>query len=114
MTKLRQLLLVLLCGAILVLNTNTHAQPLLGPSVPVQGQLISRVQGPVPGVTVSLVHRIFGRSAPAFTDVYGRFGWSAIPISPEPYFLEVYWGQNLIYRQPVQVGTPLALPPIVL
>jgi len=114
MKRLRQLLLILLFGAVLVLSTSTYAQQWLGPSVPVQGQIISRAQGPIPGVTVSLVHRIFGRSAPAFTDMYGRFGWGAIPISPEQYFLEVYWGQNLIYRQPIQVEAPLVLPTITL
>lgn len=114
MTKLRQFILALLCGAVLVLNTSANAQPLLGPSVPVQGQLISRLHGPVPGVTVFLVHSVLGRSAPTFTDAYGRFGWGAIPIRPEPYFLEVYWGPNLIYRQPILVSTPIALPPIVL
>jgi hypothetical protein len=60
---------------------------------------------------VSLIHPALGRSAPAFTDPIGRFGWTAIPLRPEPYFLEVYWGKKLIYRQPVQVRGPLILPP---
>ena len=86
------------------------------PSVPVQGQVQSRkVNGPAPGLKIYLVHRSLGRSAPSFTDAYGRFGWTAIPIRrDEPYYLEIFWGQNLIYRQPLTVTAPLALPTIYL
>lgn len=72
---------------------------------PVTGQVISRGMV-VPGVTVSLIHPVLGRSAPSFTDAYGRFGWNAIPIRPEPYYVEVYWGPNLVYRNIVYVGSP--------
>jgi hypothetical protein len=114
MRSRRHLLLTLLCGIVLALSTSTRAQPGFFPTVPVQGQLVSRAQGPVPGVTAFLVHPVLGRSGPSFSDVYGRFGWGAIPVRPEPYFLEIYWGQNLIYRQPIQVSAPVLLPPIVL
>ncbi|NML42670.1 carboxypeptidase regulatory-like domain-containing protein [Ramlibacter sp. G-1-2-2] len=82
--------------------------------VPVQGQLLSRNRGPVPGVTVVLVHSVLGRSTAATTDAYGRFGWNAIPVRPEPYFLEMYWGQKLIFRDQVLVREPVVLQPIVL
>jgi hypothetical protein len=114
MTKLKHFIWAVVCGAALLLHANAGAQPMFGPSVPVQGQVISRAQGPVPGVTAFLIHPILGRSAPTFTDAGGRFGWAAIPIRAEPYFLEVYWGPNLIYREPVQVMRPMQLPPIVL
>jgi hypothetical protein len=96
-------------------GTKGHAQP-LGPMVPVQGQVSSRsLNGPAPGLTVTLVHEVLGRSAPSFTDANGRFGWIAIPVSAQrPYFLEVYWGQNLIYRQPIWVRSPTMLPTITL
>lgn len=82
--------------------------------VPVQGQVFSG-GGPVPGVTVFLVHPILGRSAPSQTDIYGRFGWSAIPLRQEPYYVEIYWGQQIVYRQMVGVGAPYTqLPPIML
>lgn len=114
MNSLKNLIRILFFCVAMGTYTVACAQPSFGPSVPFQGQLISRAQGPIPGVNVSLVHPVLGRSAPSFTDSYGRFGWSAIPIRPEPYYLEVYWGQNLIYRQPIQVGSPIMLPPIYL
>lgn len=85
-----------------------------GNMVPVHGQLVSRNRGPVPGVTASLVHNRLGRSAPSVSDAYGRFGWSAIPVRPEPYYLEFYWGQKLIYRNALMVSGPVLLQPIVL
>lgn len=83
-------------------------------NVPVRGQLLSRNRGPVPGVTVTLVHHMLGRSTPALTDANGRFGWDAIPVRPEPYYLEMYWGQRLIYRDEVLIQGPVVLQPIVL
>lgn len=78
--------------------------------VPIRGIVIdSRTQRPVPGLTVSLVHPRLGRSVPAFTDSYGQFFFRAIPIHPEPYYLEVYWGRDLIYRKTVAVQGPLDL-----
>lgn len=80
---------------------------------PVQGQILDgRTNSPAPGLMVSLVHPVLGRSAPTFTNGYGQFGWNAIPLRPEPYYLEVYWGPNVIFRQPLQVYGPVLLPPI--
>jgi hypothetical protein len=84
------------------------------PMVPVHGQLLSRSSGPVPGCTSYLVHERLGRSTPSRTDNYGHFGWTAIPVRPEPYYLEMYWGNKLIYRNQVLVNGPLVLQPIVL
>lgn len=83
-------------------------------TVPVHGQLLSRSSGPVPGCTSYLVHERLGRSTASRTDNYGRFGWTAIPVRPEPYYLELYWGSKLIYRNQVLVQAPLVLQPIVL
>ena len=83
------------------------------PVAPVEGVLIDgRTGTPAPGLLVSLIHPVLGRSAPSFTDPYGRYGWFAIPMRPEPYYLEVYWGPNLIFRQQLRVGGPVRLPPI--
>jgi hypothetical protein len=98
----------------LISAPQSQAQVPFGGFAPVQGQLISRNQGPVPGVTVFLLHPVLGRSAPSVTDGYGRFGWSAIPIRREQFFLEIYWGERLIYRQPLMVVQPVFLPPIYL
>ena len=103
-------LLLLAAGAFALPGTRAQGQV----TVPVNGQLLSRNRGPVPGVSVSLVHQKLGRSAPSRTDSYGRFGWTAIPVRPEPYYLEMYWGSNLIYRNQLLVQGPLVLPPIVL
>jgi len=52
-----------------------------GPVVPVQGVLLDgRTDWPAPGLRVSLIHQVLGRSAPSFSDASGHFGWSAIPI----------------------------------
>jgi hypothetical protein len=106
----RQFLIVVSGGLVSLAVSTACAQPA---TVPVQGQVLSRSSGgPVPGVSVVLVHQQLGRSALSYTNNLGHFGWSAIPIRPEPYFLEIYWGQQLIYRQPVTVKSPTTLPPI--
>ena len=112
MMRRRSLLLLLLAGEAVLGSGMARAQS-TGAGVPVQGHVLSRSSGgPVPGVSVVLVHQRLGRSAMSYTDADGRFGWSAIPLQSEPYFLEIYWGQQLIYRQPVAVRSPITLPPI--
>ena len=114
MNARRLLLIAFAINVLSAVSPKSYAQP-FGPTVPVQGQVFSRsVNGPAPGLTVFLVHKVIGRSAPSFTDANGRFGWIAIPVSVQPYFLELYWGQNLIYRQPIQVTSPTTLPTIIL
>ena len=81
----------------------------------VQGQVMSRKLGaPVPGLRAVLVHPVLGRSAASFTNAQGHFGWSGIAVRPEPYQLELYWGQNLVYRQPNTVSGQTLIPVITL
>jgi hypothetical protein len=82
----------------------------------VQGVILKAPkQEPIPGLTVSLVHPILGRSAPSFTNNFGQFIISSVPPRQEPYYLEIYWGQRLVYRTAVQIkGGPLRLTPIIL
>ncbi len=110
MTRYRRpLALLILILSVELMPSVVNAQGM----VAVTGQLIDgRSDRPAPGLVVSLVHPILGRSAPSFSNGFGQFGWSAIPVRPEPYFLEVYWNQNLIYRQPVRVLAPIRIPPI--
>lgn len=76
----------------------------------VQGSLCSQQNGsPAPGLLVSLVHQYLGRSSPSYTDQYGNFQLLNIPTRPEPYLLEVYWGQQLVYRNQVYVRGPVNL-----
>ena len=106
-------LFVALIFAVLACSANAQSHP--GPTAPVQGTLVARSNStPAPGLTVFLIHPVLGRSAPSYSDAYGRFGWRAIPVRPEPYYIEVYWGKNLIFRQSVRVAGPLAMPPIFL
>lgn len=92
-------------------SSTVHAQALF----PVQGLLVDhRTNTPAPGLMVSLIHPQFGRSAPSYSNASGGFGWSMIQASAQPYMIEVYWGNNLIYRQPVTVNGPMSLGTIVL
>ncbi len=115
MSQRHRRLAVVLGWLFIALTSLADAQIYPGTMVPVQGTLIARRTGtPAPGLMVSLIHPVLGRSAPSFSDAYGHFGWMAIPARPEPYYIEVYWGQNLIYRQPVRIAGPIVIPSILL
>ena len=82
-----------------------------GPVAPVEGVVLDDRTGQgAPGLTVSLIHPQLGRSAPSLTDANGRFEWAAIPVQPDPYYLEIYWDKRLLYRQQVLVQGPVRLP----
>lgn len=73
----------------------------------VQG-IVTNAQGqPLPGITVSLFHPAFGRSYPAYTDGWGRYAIYNVPPHPAPYYIEAYWGYDLVYRSQVQIRGPL-------
>jgi hypothetical protein len=112
-TRVASLILVLLVAIGMPMRSGL-AQFMAG-QFPVQGQLMDRrTNMPAPGLMVSLIHPQFGRSVPSYSNTYGGFGWTTIPASPQPYMIEVYWGTNLIYRQPLLVNGPLTLGPIFL
>ena len=91
------------------LSVEANAQ--FGTSTVVQGAFCSAQNGsPAPGLMVSLVHPQLGRSAPAYTNEYGYFQMFNIPLNNYPYYLEVYWGNRLIFRTQIQVLGPLNLP----
>lgn len=73
----------------------------------VWGTITNASGHPVPGVTVSLFHPAFGRSYPSMTDLWGRYVHDNVPIHPAPYFIEVYWGPQLIYRGQIQLRAPM-------
>jgi hypothetical protein len=106
--KRLQLLLFLLS---ILLQFTLIPLPAAAQAGSVQGGFCSQAQGnsPAPGLLVSLVHPQFGRSAPVFTDNYGNFFMANIPMSPVPYYIEVYWGSNLIYRSMILVGGQVQL-----
>lgn len=82
----------------------------------VSGQLFAGSNfKPAPGLRVSLAHPKLGRSASASSDEFGRFTLIGIPIDRDPYFIEVYWGNELVYRETIYVTeSELLLPPIYL
>jgi hypothetical protein len=81
--------------------------------VSIEGTIIDGRSGsPVPGLTVSLIHQVLGRSKTAITNSFGQFMLVGIPIRQEPYYLEVYWGTRLTYRSKLDVQRPMKLPPI--
>lgn len=81
----------------------------------VWGTVVNGMNIPIPGLTVSLVHPTVGRSYPSFTDPFGRFVFYNVPAVPGPYYLEIYWGQQLLYRSTLFMNAPrVQVPPIVL
>jgi hypothetical protein len=78
----------------------------------VQGSVVSAAGAPIPGLTASLAHPIVGRSSPSITSRDGIYVFFNVPIRQDPYYLEIYWGQTLMYRQPIHVLGALTLPPI--
>lgn len=77
----------------------------------IQGNICSKAQNgaPIPGLLVSLAHQSLGRSVPAYTDNQGNFLMDNVPKNNIPYYLEVYWGQRLIYRSTVTILGPVRL-----
>jgi hypothetical protein len=75
----------------------------------VSGVVSSSQRGPLAGVTIYLVNPVGGRSAPSFSDSNGKYIFVNVPEQTQPYFIEAYWGSQLLYRTqlPPYQGTPL-------
>ena len=82
---------------ILLIPVHLEAQG-YAPLPPVGGIVFSQRTGPLPGVTVSLVHPVVGRSNPSVSNMQGVYYFSNVPPQPQPYYIEAYWGTTLIYR----------------
>lgn len=81
----------------------------------VSGEIRTRSNQPIPGLTVSLVHPVVGRiPSTSITNAAGRFFIDNVPQRSDPYYLEIYWGKTLRFRNTVIVNGPVNLPPIVL
>jgi hypothetical protein len=70
---------------------------------PIQGTVFSNSRGPISGVTVSLVHPTLGRTTPAFTQAGGYYFFTNVPPG-QTYYIEAYWGNQLLYRGTVNYG----------
>ena len=75
--------------------------PMYAQRPPIFGQVISLQRGLIAGVTVSLVHPVAGRSQPATSGQNGFYSFGNVPPQATPYFLEAYWGNQLLFRQQV-------------
>jgi hypothetical protein len=98
MTRRGFLLLFALGAVVLVSGSRAQLPPGSGP--PVWGYVLRQGQifRPVGGVTVSLVHPVLGRSAPAYSAPNGYFYFANVPPRNDPYYIEAYWGTELLYR----------------
>ncbi len=103
--------LAVLCLALAGLGWHTTSAQL----AMVEGGIYSKANAPIPGLTVSLVHPVVGRSSPCMTNAQGWYVFHNVPARPEPYYFEVYWGTRLLYRNTYLVQGPrVLLPKIVL
>lgn len=68
------------------------------------GIVVNQLNYPIPGLTVSLVHPSIGRSYPSITDNLGRFLFSNVPLRNDPYYIEIYWGSTLMYRNTIVIN----------
>lgn len=74
------------------------------PPPPISGFVRSAQFGPVAGATVSLVHPVIGRSSPVFTGPTGGYFFANVPPQMQPYYIEAYWGNQLLYRGVLNYG----------
>ena len=110
-----------LCIVILAL-TAVFSQSACADSVLITGAIFNRAGKPLPGCTV-FVFSGNDRTPPSITETSGTF---EIELSVEgnspSYFLEIYWGSQLMYRKPLPFNGPLLgaqngvlkIPPITL
>ena len=92
----------------------TSAQLQANAQAVVEGQLISmKTNYPAPGLTVVLLHQNLGRSIPVVSNGNGYFIFYNIPLMQTPYYMEIYWGNQLIHRTTVFINNyRISLPPL--
>jgi hypothetical protein len=77
-----------------------------------KGQVINKQNRPIPGLTISIVNTTAGRSTPSITDAGGNFLISNIPLVNQKFYLEIYWGKDLIYRNLISIVKDTVMPVI--
>ncbi len=85
----------------LCLSAILPAAPVEAQTLDLEGRVTNGSSRPVAGLTVFLVHPAEGRSFPRITDANGRYAFQNVPLVGDEYYLEVYWGDELMYRAPV-------------
>jgi hypothetical protein len=71
------------------------------------GAVVDRQGHPAPGLSVSLLGKK-GETNTVTTDKSGRFVFANVKLG-SVYYVEVYWGRDLMYRQPVTLTRALNL-----
>lgn len=71
-------------------------------SVVIKGSIFNRAGTPLPGCTVFIISGSY-KTPPVISETSGTFEieLSLQTGSPSSYFLEIYWGQELMYRKPL-------------
>jgi len=77
-----------------------------------RGFIVNESGTPIPGLTVSIARPDF-RSQPSITDSSGHYFFANVP-SPGNWYLEVYWGKDLVYRKDTVIKGDSTEPPIKL
>ena len=110
-----------LCFMILAL-TAVFSQSACAGSVVITGAIFNRAGTPLPGCTVFVDSGNY-RTPPIITETSGTFEIDlAVQGNSPSYFLEIYWGKELMYRKPLPLNGPLLgaqngvlkIPPITL
>lgn len=76
----------------------------------VDGWVQTRTGQPISSLTIYLYHPSLGRSYPRFTDINGYFVFERVTYSSTDYYLEVYWGSTLMYREAITVDRSVRRP----
>lgn len=76
-----------------------------------QGIVVDESGKGIPGLTVSLA-RPGSRSKPSITDSLGHYSFPNIPA--ESYYIEIYWGTDLLYRKSISIQGSQTAEPIKL
>jgi hypothetical protein len=69
---------------------------------PIRGRVLNRAGQPLPGCIVFVASEKY-RTPPAITDSNGEFQTVVTIGGTEEEYVEVYWGQTLMYRKPLQI-----------
>lgn len=77
------------------------AVPAAAQTARVTGQVVNAFGRPLPGIKAELVNAVVGVSLPRYTDAAGRFQFDNVPRSSRTYYLELHWGDKLVYRASV-------------
>jgi hypothetical protein len=104
-------ILLLALSASLVCAPDASAQ---SSPVALYGYVKTRDGQPISALAVYLYHPALGRSYPRFTDADGYFAFERLEYTSSPYYLEVYWGSRLMYREAVMLDRIVRWPDIIL